>query len=189
MPPALVSDRLTLRLLGPEHLDVVHALFSSDGHTIGDGPVHDRAATAAWLARRQQRFHEVGLAWYGLWDGNETFVGNCGVFTAARCGHEPEIGYEIALAHRRRGFATEAARAVTDAAHAAGHHRLWATVRPANLASVRTLRSIGYTFVRTAADLRGPLDHHQSRAPVGRSWAATADRGDTGAPRSPSCAR
>ena len=171
MPPTLDTDRLALQQLGPEHLDVVHALFSSDGHTIGDGPVRDRAATAAWLTRRQQRFHQAGLAWYGLWEGDETFLGNCGLFTAARCAGEPEIGYEIALAHRRRGFATEAARAVTGAAHAAGHHRLWATVRPSNLASARTLGSIGYTFVRTTADAKGPLEHHQSRAPVGQALA------------------
>ena len=117
MPPTLETDRLVLRLLRPEHLDVVHALFSSDGHTIGDGPVHDREGTAAWLARREERFREAGLAWYGLWGDDELFLGSCGVFTGQRCGHEPEIGYEIGLAHRGRGLATEAARAVTDAAH------------------------------------------------------------------------
>lgn len=31
----LQSKRLSLRLLGPAEFDVVHALFSSDGHTIG----------------------------------------------------------------------------------------------------------------------------------------------------------
>ena len=164
MPATLATDRLTLHLLGPEHLDVVHALFSSEGHTIGDGPVHDRAATAAWLARRQQRFHQAGLAWYGLWESDDVFLGSCGVFTGARCGDEPEIGCEIAPAHRGRGFAAEAARAVTGAAHAAGHHRLWATIRPSNLASARTLRSIGYTFVHTSPDAKGPLEYHQSRA-------------------------
>ena len=168
MPPTLVTGRLALRLLGPEHLDVVHALFSGDGHTIGDGPVHDRSATVAWLARREQRFHQAGLAWYGLWEGDGAFVGSCGVFTGDRCGDEPEIGYEIASAHRGHGFATEAARAVTGAAHAAGHHRLWATIRPSNLASARTLRSIGYTFVRTAPDAKGPLEYHQSQTPIGR---------------------
>ncbi len=49
MREALRTERLSLRLLDPDDLDVVHSLFSSPGHTIGDGPVCDRAVTLAWL--------------------------------------------------------------------------------------------------------------------------------------------
>jgi RimJ/RimL family protein N-acetyltransferase len=112
MAETLQTDRLTLRLLRPDHLDVVHALFSSDGHTIGDGPVRDRAESAAWLARREMRYLKQGLAWYGLWDANEAFLGSCGAFIGERCGDEPEIGYEVGVSHRGHGFAREAAQAV-----------------------------------------------------------------------------
>lgn len=67
MPPALKTKRLSLRLLRPGDLDVVHALFSSTGHTIGDGPIGESALTLGWLQRRRRLHEESGLAWYGLW--------------------------------------------------------------------------------------------------------------------------
>lgn len=162
MPVMLRTERLALRLLGPDDLDSVHALFSSAGHTIGEGPVPDPADTAQWLARREMRYLTQGLAWYGLWAADETFVGSCGVFLGERCGDEPEIGYEVDVAHRAQGWAREAACAVTEATHEAGHEHLWATVRPSNLASVRIVGSIGYRLVRSQPDAKGELDYYLS---------------------------
>jgi len=68
MSEMLHTARLSLRRLGPHDLAAVHALFASDGHTIGDGPIRDQAETAEWLARREIRYRTQGLAWYGLWD-------------------------------------------------------------------------------------------------------------------------
>lgn len=159
MPGTLVAEQLNLRLLGPADLEPVHALFSSSGHTIGDGPVSDSASTLAWLERRQRIHDESGLAWYGLWEDGGDFVGTCGAFLG-RCGEEPELGYEIAVRKRGRGFAAEAAGLVTDACHAAGHPQIWATIRPRNIASVRTVLGNGYTFVRTEPDATGALDYY-----------------------------
>lgn len=88
--------------------------------------------------------------------------GNCGVFVGQRCGVEPEIGYEVGLAHRGQGLARESAEAVTRAAHQAGHQHLWATIRPANLASVHIVGSIGYRLVRSEGDSKGSLDYYLS---------------------------
>lgn len=162
MPQLLVTARLTLRRLRAEHLAAVHALFSSDGHTIGDGPVRDRAETANWLARREMRYRAQGLCWYGLWTADDTFVGNCGVFLGDRCDDEPEIGYEVHTAFRGHGFAHEAARVVTDATHQAGHARVWATIRPANVVSVHIVATIGYRFVYRRVDAKGDLDFYLS---------------------------
>lgn len=159
MPGVLQTERLSLRLLGPADVDFVHALFSSDGHTIGDGPVSDSELTLAWLKRRRRLHQENGLAWYGLWDRNENFVGTCGAFLG-RCGEEPEIGYEIAVPQRGLGYASEAATGVTHACLAADHAQIWATVRPANMASVRTVQAIGYVFIRREPDAKGPLDYY-----------------------------
>jgi len=160
MPRTLRTERLGLRLLDPEDLDVVHILFSSPGHTIGNGPVLERAETLAWLERRQLRHRVNGLAWYGLRDRDGSFVGNCGVFLGDRCGDDPEIGYEIDVPQRRRGYAREAAGIVTQAAHAAGHDQVWASIRPANLASVLIARAIGYSLVRSEADAKGDLNYY-----------------------------
>ncbi|MDQ2740665.1 MAG: GNAT family N-acetyltransferase [Actinomycetota bacterium] len=164
MPETLWTARLVLRLLGPDDLEAAHALFSSAGHTIGDGPVADRDDTTQWLARRQMRYATQGLAWYGLWNDDPTLVGNCGVFVGRRCGDEPEIGYEIHLAHRGQGLAQEAANAVTQAAHDAGHEHLWATIRPSNLASAHIVASLGYRLIRSHVDGKGPLDYYLSSA-------------------------
>lgn len=45
-------------------------------------------------------------------------------------------------------------------AHSAGHVRLWATIRPANVASVRTILGNGYLLVRSEPDAKGPLDYY-----------------------------
>lgn len=135
-------------------------MFSSEAHTIGDGPVSDRAPTLAWLERRRRLHEESGLAWYGLWERGESFVGTCGVFLGG-CGEEPETGYEIAAPKRGHGYAAEAAGVVTGACHAAGHTSVWATVRPANVASVRTVGAVGYAFIRSDVDDKGPLDFYR----------------------------
>ena len=160
MPETLQTKRLSLRRLGPEDLDVVHSLFSSPGHTIGNGPVRNKAETRAWLERRHKLHRENGLAWYGVRERDESFVGSCGVFLGDRCRDEPEIGYEIDVSQRRRGYAREAASIVTQAVHAAGHVHVWATIRPANLASVRIARTIGYHLVRSEADSKGDLEYY-----------------------------
>jgi len=159
MHETLQGARLSLRLLGPTDLDVVHALFSSSAHTIGDGPVSDPAWTLAWLERRRRLHEETGLAWYGLWDGEQNFVGTSGVFLG-RCGDEPELGYEIAMSQRGQGFAREAAEIVTHACHEAGHVRIWATIRPTNLASIRTVQAARYVFVRSETDGNLALDYY-----------------------------
>lgn len=165
MPVEIRTKRLRLRLLGQGDLDVVHRLFSSAGHTIGDGPVADPASTREWLERRQRRHQEHGLAWFGVWERGGTFLGTCGVFRG-RCGEEPEIGYEIDTLWRRRRYAIEAVRAVTEAAHKAGHTRVWATIRPGNIGSVRTMQAVGYDFVRSEPDDKGALDYYVSEFAV-----------------------
>jgi RimJ/RimL family protein N-acetyltransferase len=63
---------------------------------------------------------------------------------------EPELAYEILPHAHGRGYATEAARAVLDAAFATGRQRIWATIRPWNGASLRVLDKLG-TFRRERA--------------------------------------
>jgi RimJ/RimL family protein N-acetyltransferase len=163
MPVVLRSKRLSLRLLGAAELDAVHALFSSDGHTIGEGPISDPRLTLEWLQRRSELHEQSGLAWYGAWEGKSNFVGTCGAFHG-RCGDEPEIGYEVAVPCRGRGYAAEAVSAVTHATHSAGHVRLWATIRPTNVASVRTVLANDYRLVRSEPDAKGDLDFYVHEA-------------------------
>ena len=58
---------------------------------------------------------------------------------------EVEMGYNVATAHRRRGYATEAIRQFTSLA-AQQSLRLIAHVEPGNVASKRALRRAGYVL-------------------------------------------
>ncbi len=87
-------------------------------------------------------------------------MGTCGAFLG-RCGEEPEIGYEIALSRRGHGFAPEAAGLVTHTCHAAGHAQIWATIRPANIASVRTVQANGHVLIRSEPDAKGVPDYYR----------------------------
>jgi RimJ/RimL family protein N-acetyltransferase len=57
----------------------------------------------------------------------------------------------------RQGYATEAARAVLDAAHATGRARIWATLRESNTASFRVLDKLGFRRDHTTRDDGGAV--------------------------------
>jgi RimJ/RimL family protein N-acetyltransferase len=71
-------------------------------------------------------------------------IGYCGLTIGQATFEEPEIAYELARRVHGHGYATEAARAVVEAAAATGRHRLWATVREWNAPSFRVLEKLGF---------------------------------------------
>jgi len=72
------------------------------------------------------------------------FLGYCGLIAGAADEIEPEIAYELFRCAHGRGYATEAARAVVEAARAMGRSRLWATVREWNAASFAVLAKLDF---------------------------------------------
>ncbi len=72
------------------------------------------------------------------------FIGYCGLIVGQASYDEPEIAYELARRTHGNGYATEAGRAVVEAAARTGRQRLWATVRAWNTASLRVLEKLGF---------------------------------------------
>nr|WP_203590575.1 GNAT family N-acetyltransferase [Streptomyces sp. SID13031] len=72
------------------------------------------------------------------------FIGYCGLIVGQGSVDEPEIAYELARRAHGHGYATEAARAVVEAAARTGRRRLWATVREWNTASFRVLEKLDF---------------------------------------------
>ncbi|MGY1855488.1 GNAT family N-acetyltransferase [Modestobacter sp. SYSU DS0290] len=70
---------------------------------------------------------------------------------------EPELAYELLPRHHGQGYATEAARAVLDAAFATGRPRIWSTVRAENAPSLRVLEKLGFQRQRSTTDDAGEL--------------------------------
>lgn len=72
-------------------------------------------------------------------------IGYCGLVDSGRTpASEPELAFELLRRVWGHGYATEASLAVLDWAAAAGHQRLWATVRHWNAACLRVLDKIGF---------------------------------------------
>lgn len=72
------------------------------------------------------------------------FIGYCGLIIGRSTLEEPEIAYELFQRVHGRGYATEAASAVLDAAIATGRKRLWSTVGAWNTPSLRVLEKLGF---------------------------------------------
>ena len=70
---------------------------------------------------------------------------------------EPEIAYELLPSAHGHGYATEAARAVLDAAFATGRTRIWSTVRPWNAPSLRVLDKLGFRRDHVTVDDAGEI--------------------------------
>ena len=57
---------------------------------------------------------------------------------------EPELAYELLPRAHGRGYATEAARAMLDAAFDTGRRRIWATIGSWNAPSLRVAEKLGF---------------------------------------------
>ncbi|MFC0672519.1 GNAT family N-acetyltransferase [Brachybacterium hainanense] len=78
-------------------------------------------------------------------------IGYCGLIRGGNAPPDaPELAVELLADHHRRGYATEAGRAVVEHARAQGHRRLYATVRDWNTASRRLLAGLGFVEDGTA---------------------------------------
>lgn len=149
---------LNLHVLALDDADELHRLIFSDPatHTIGTGPFSDIAQTHEWLARRQVRREQHGVTWYAARAADCTLVGITGL-SFGRTGSEPEFGFEIRHRFQSQGNGSALAAAVIAEAHRAGFARVWATVRPRNLPSLRALDRVGFVRDRIDADDRGDL--------------------------------
>ncbi len=87
------------------------------------------------------------------------FIGYCGLIVGRASVDEPEIAYELFRRAHGHGYATEAARAVVEAAIATGRKRLWSTVGSWNAPSLRVLEKLGFhcDHVDPGHDGRGEL--------------------------------
>jgi len=70
---------------------------------------------------------------------------------------EPELAFELLPRAHGHGYATEAARALLDAAFDTGRRRIWATVRSWNEPSLRVLEKLGFRRDHCTMDADGEV--------------------------------
>lgn len=137
--------------MGMADLDDLTAVLSAPDPVRVDRPARTRDDAVRWIEWQERNYAEHG---FGLWvvethDGE--FVGDCGLTMQDVEGTaHVEVGYHVVPAMRRRGCATEAARAVRDCAAAAGIDHLIALIRPENTPSQGVARALGMEIERTA---------------------------------------
>jgi RimJ/RimL family protein N-acetyltransferase len=149
MPESLLTDRLCLRPWTEADAPVYRQLWvERDPRSLrvigadGRPTVEDlRDNIRSQLARTA--LTGIGLMAVERRDQNDV-IGYCGLIDRDATPDEPEMAYELLRASHGNGYATEAARAVRDAAAATGRSRLWAAVRVWNSASLRVLGKIGF---------------------------------------------
>lgn len=149
----LETERL---LLGPwtgVDAEDVRALHAERG----EGEITAERARAI-IAAEAARHARTGISLLTVRRRDEgDYIGYCGLIAGRVSLEEPEIAYELFRRVHGRGYATEAARAVLDAAIATGRTRLWSTVRTWNTPSFRVLEKLGFERDHVTADERGEL--------------------------------
>jgi len=153
MALALETERLTLRIRDERDAAWYRELVAERGEEM---PTLEEAT--ARLARFRDLTLETGIGALAICRRAEGDVIGYVALIVGRCSlDEPELAYELLWEFHGHGYATEAARALGEAAAATGRHRLWSTVRPWNKRSLRVLEKLGFREDHIATDERGEV--------------------------------
>jgi RimJ/RimL family protein N-acetyltransferase len=144
----LETERLTMRSWAETDAEDYRALVAERD----DGVLTVEAARER-IANLLAASAETGIALLPICRRVEgDFIGYCGLIIGRATVEEPEIAYELFRRVHGHGYATEAARAVLDAAIATGRKRLWSTVGVWNTPSLRVLEKLGFERDHVAPD-------------------------------------
>jgi [ribosomal protein S5]-alanine N-acetyltransferase len=160
----LETERLVLRRLSPDDLDLFRAMYADAEvmRYLGAGRPLTTEESEASVGRMLRNFEVDGFGQLGVvrkQDGE--LIGRCGFLVwdaetltptteaEATAPTELEVGYALGRPHWGCGYATEAASAVRDHAFGPmGRNRLIAFIRPGNVASRRVALKLGMEHER-----------------------------------------
>ncbi len=152
------TERLILREYTYNDADAL-AQIISDAETMKHYPKpYDESGVRRWLDWSIENYAKYG---FGLWaiELRETgeFIGDCGLTIQNIDGEQlPEIGYHINKRHWRKGFASEAARAVRDWAFMnTEYDSLYSYMTASNVASFSTAAAAGLKRIKEYSDEKG----------------------------------
>ncbi|MBP0982984.1 MAG: GNAT family N-acetyltransferase [Oscillospiraceae bacterium] len=151
-------ERLFLREMTEEDFPALYAVLS-DSDIMQHYPyTFDENRVRGWIEKNIERYRIFG---FGLWAVvlKETgeMIGDCGITMQNINGMiKPEIGYHIAKAHQRHGYAKEAACACRDWGFLnTPFNLLCSYMKTANTASSATAKAAGMTLVENFIDSEG----------------------------------
>ena len=152
------TPRLFLRDLTPEDFDALYAVLAESDIMRHYPYTFDEARVRNWIHKNRERYRVFG---FGLWavclKSTGEMIGDCGLTMQNISGTIlPEIGYHIAKAYQRRGYAAEAARAVRDWAFThTPFGRVYSYMKKANAPSAAVARANGMTLLHEFTDAEG----------------------------------
>ncbi|HVX46692.1 MAG TPA: GNAT family N-acetyltransferase [Mycobacteriales bacterium] len=159
MATHLATERLTLQPWADADAEAYHALMYERDPRAAAAPRAGRPTlqdVRDSIVRQRTSLPDTGIGLLTVRRHGE-FIGWCGLVVGHASLEEPEIAYELFARFQGNGYATEAARAVLEAAVDTGRRRLWATVRIWNDASFRVLDKLGFDRTdRITTDDFGP---------------------------------
>lgn len=173
------SERLFLRELTQADFDALYAVLA-DSDIMQHYPyTFDEARVRGWVTKNIERYRVFG---FGLWavclKATGEVVGDCGLTMQHINGAIlPEIGYHIAKAHQRQGYAAEAARAVRDWTFAhTPFGMVYSYMKKENIPSAAVARANGMRLLDEFTDGEGgqTVVYGISRAEWGRQGDAKA---------------
>jgi RimJ/RimL family protein N-acetyltransferase len=167
-PVTLTTERLILRPWQDEDLAPLFGINGDPESMRYFAATMNRAESDAWAARMRAHFAEHG---WGFWVVAEAatgdFVGVVGLMTIPwQADFTPaiEIGWRIAPAFRRQGYAEEAARAAVEFGFGAlGLAAIVAFTVPGNAASWKLMEKLGMRHEGEFDHPRLPDSHHYRR--------------------------
>ncbi len=149
----LETPRLILRRWRPDDVEEAAKIFAKaevmDGNIPGGTWTTDQ--TARIIARMRELENEMGFGFYPLvLRETGSILGHCGLGPLEKSG-EIEVAYILDSPHWKKGYASEAARALVQYGFNAGLDRIVAVAFPHNERSFAVMRRIGMTLVGPAA--------------------------------------
>ncbi|MCG2783984.1 MAG: GNAT family N-acetyltransferase [Anaerolineae bacterium] len=157
----LETERLLLRRLVPEDLDVLHALYSDpvvrQYFPEGTLSIEETREELEWFLNGHPRHPELGL-WATIHKESGQFIGRCGLLPwTIDDQFEVEIAYMLAKEYWGQGLASEAAQGIARyARQQLGLTRLICLIDHDNAASIRVAEKTGMAFEKEGFDDKGP---------------------------------
>ena len=156
------TDRLILREYTIRDFEALYEIMS-DPETMQHYPKpFDEERTKNWIEWNLNNYKEYG---FGLWavvlKETSEFIGDCGLTIQNIDGeYLPEIGYHIHKKYWRRGFGSEAAKAVRDwAFENTKYDRLYSYMKYTNIGSYSTAAANGMRKIKEYPDEKNGISY------------------------------
>ena len=154
LPATLTTARLVLATPALAHVPQMAALANNKRiHEVLSRLPHPYAEKHGEEFVSEIARGETEFAWSILKDG--TYIGGMGLHLLPD--QLPELGYWLGEPHWGQGFATEAGRAVVEAARAAGAAALRSRALLSNSGSRNVLKKLGFVEIGESTDKEGTL--------------------------------